>query len=691
MLRAGADLSSCWRRFPRTASAHQRRGLRLIGALLTIGLTLSMADASSAAPGDLDASFGTGGKVTTSIGFQAGAADIAVQPDGKVVAAGYAYTESGGYDFAVARYLPNGTLDTSFSGDGKQFVNIGGESDYAHALILQPDGKIVVVGEAFDPDTLFSLFGAIRLNADGSLDTTFSGDGKQTIDFGTESSSAWDAVLQPDGKIVMGGEMNSDFALARLNTDGSLDLTFSDDGLTTADFGTLEAALGLALGSDGRIVMVGSNTKPIAIGFGSDFAVASFNPDGSPDNTFSGDGKVTTDLGGDFNDASSVVVQSDGKLLVVGNTFLNGTPATSSFALVRYLPDGSLDTTFSGDGMQTTDFGGDDFARDVVLQPDGKIVVVGSSDGSAAGFVISRYNANGSLDTTFSGDGKQATDFADDESASAVALQPDGKIVAAGGVCQSGCGAVFGLARYLVDGSIPPDSTPPETTITSGPSGITTTTTPTFAFSSSEVGSSFQCRIDGASFASCSSPYTIPAVAEGAHVFEVRAIDQAGNNDPTPATSSFTVDLPDPPIQGPPGNNPPSDSAPQPQPAGPTAPRISGLKLSRSVIRLSGPAKQRKTILSFTLSRAAKVTVVISKVNGGVKADKRCIKPTSQAKAKRCDLPMGKVSKSLSAGKQSITLTSKVGGKRLGVGRYRVEALAAGSATRVEVSFRLAT
>jgi uncharacterized delta-60 repeat protein len=592
---------------------------------------------------------------------------VAIQLDGKVVAAGYAYTESGGYDFAVARYLPNGSLDNSFSSDGKQFVNIGGESDYPHALLIQPDGRIVVVGEAYNPANSWTLFGAVRLNPDGSLDTTFSGDGKQTIDFGIESSSAWDAALQPDGKIVMAGEMNSDFGLARLNADGSLDSTFSDDGLTTADFGDLEAGLGMALRPDGRIVMVGSTTKPISIGSGTDFAVASFNANGTPDTTFSDDGQVTSNLGGEFNDATAAVVQADGKLLVVGNRFINGPPtAISDFALVRYLPDGNLDPTFSGDGIQTTDFGGDDTAQDIVLQPDGKAVLVGASDGSVGGFAVSRYNSDGSLDSSFSGDGKQATDFGNDEYAMAVALQADGKPVVAGSVCAGGCGATFGLVRYLADGSAGPDTTPPETTITSGPSGAISIATPTFSFSSSEVGSTFECRVDVSSFTACSSPYTIPAVAEGAHAFEVRAIDLAGNVDPTPAAASFTVDLPDPPA-------PPADPGPgnPPPSSGPSAPRITGLKLNRSVIRLSGPAKQRRANLTFTLSRKAKVTVTITKVKGGVKRGKRCVVPNG-SKGKKCDLVAAKLSRTLPAGKNAISITSRMGGKRLSAGKYRL-------------------
>lgn len=266
-----------------------------------------------------------------------------------------------------------------------------------------------------------------------------------------------------------------------------------------------------------------------------DFALARYDPDGSLDSSFSGDGKQTTDFIGNNDVGHAVIVQTDGKVVVAGES--NQGPAMD-FALARYNANGTLDSSFSGDGKQTTDFtGGDDVGRALAVQTDGKVVVAGHSYQGAAtniDFALARYNANGTLDGAFSGDGKQKTDFAGGgDAGAAVAVQADGRILVAGY-----SGSDFAVARY--EG---PDTTAPETTIDSGPSGATSDSTPTFDFSSSEQESSFECRVDAGAFAPCSSPHTTAALAEGAHAFEVRATDPAGNTDESPASRTFMLDI----------------------------------------------------------------------------------------------------------------------------------------------------
>jgi uncharacterized delta-60 repeat protein len=469
-----------------------------------------------------------------------------LQPDGKIVVAGSSgleVTQCGDNgcvseshaDAALARYNPDGTLDTSFSGDGKDMMDFGAAADVA----LQPDGKIVVVGtEGFTIcgdiwcDT-FADFAVARYNADGTLDTSFSGDGTEVTDFG-KADSASRVVLQQDGKIVVAGSSvdpsgngADDFALARYNADGTLDASFSDDGKQVTDFGGSDkGAHGLALQPDGKIVAVGRTS-------GDDFAIARYAVDGSLDTTFAGDGKQTTDLAG-WDAASAVAIQDDRKIVVAGTTNAGAFVGDDDFALARYSADGSLDTTFSGDGRQNTNFGlGEhDSANGIALQRDGKIVAVGSST-VGGGFALARYAADGSLDVSFSGDGKQPTDFG--HAASDVALQPDGRIVAAG----SGRGN-FALARYE-GGSEPPDITPPDTAITGAATGTTSNSTSTFSFSSSEAGSTFECRVDGGDFSPCSSPHTTSSLVGGPHTFEVRATDGGGNTDPTAASQGWTI------------------------------------------------------------------------------------------------------------------------------------------------------
>src|SRR5215204_1986697 len=263
--------------------------------------------------------------------------------------------------------------------------------------------------------------------APGGLDPTFSGDGKQTTDFGHGADAAGGMALAPHGKIVAVGQTGTggyNWALARYNPPGALDPTFSGDGKQTTDFGGepgIDVATAVAMQTDGKIVAVGRG------GPGGSFALARYKPNGSLDPTFSGDGKLTTNFGQFSDVAEGVVIQPNGKIVAVGSV---GTTGGQDFALARYNPNGALDPTFSGDGKQTTGFGRFDGAQGMAIQPDGKIVAAGFAlDGD---FGLARYNPNGALDPTFSGDGKQTTGFGRFDGAQGMAIQPDGKIVAAG-------------------------------------------------------------------------------------------------------------------------------------------------------------------------------------------------------------------------------------------------------------------
>ena len=430
------------------------------GKIVAVGGGFSLARYNS--DGSLDRSFSGDGKQTTPFALSSEAA-VALQPDGKIVVVGGTGGEGSFKDFALARYNPDGSLDTSFSGDGKTAITFG--CGGARDVALQGDGKIVTVGGTCGQRE-FKDFGLARFNADGSLDTTFSHDGLQNTNI-EDVDAATGVVIQGDGKIVAVGHadilsvdfpdvaVSGDFALARYNTDGSLDTTFSDNGKQTTDFFGVrfDAAAAVALQGDGRIVAVGKAHR----GGGTDFGLARYNPDGSLDPGFSGDGKQTTFFGGIGDHANGVAVQADGKIVAVGHAG-GYSDAPGDFALARYNTDGSLDTSFSGDGRQTTDFGGTDEAQDVALQDDGKIVVVGQGGpgpgvGGIAGanFAIARYDPDGSLDASFAGDGMEMTYVGDMGVANAVVLQPDGKILAVG---QGGGVFGFALVRYNPDGSL---------------------------------------------------------------------------------------------------------------------------------------------------------------------------------------------------------------------------------------------
>ena len=310
---------------------------------------------------------------------------------------------------STAQTVPGG-LDPTFSGDGRQITDVGG-SDSGRAVAIQSDGKIVMVGTTYVAAAGFYNFALARYDSDGLLDATFSADGIQTTDFGVQDH-ATAVAIQADGKIVVVGSCTgsgtSDFALARYHADGSLDPSFSGDGKQTTDFaGAADSAHGVAVQADGTIVVAGYT--------GGDFGVARYNADGSLDTSFPvdkfpADGKQTTDFGG-FDAALAMAIQADGRIMVAGYTDAAPTcdwceDPPPDFALARYNADGSLDTSFSGDGKQTTDFGGDDYAAAVALQADGKIVVVGSSysyQAASACFALARYNSDGSLDYAFGG------------------------------------------------------------------------------------------------------------------------------------------------------------------------------------------------------------------------------------------------------------------------------------------------
>jgi uncharacterized delta-60 repeat protein len=413
--------------------------------------------AAQAAPGDLDPSFSGDGKQTTGFRISSSAADdvangVAIQGDGKIVVVGGS-GDSHGPDlgFAIARYNPNGTLDKTFSGDGRQRTRFESRA-LATGVAVQDDGKIVVVGFSHQ-SSYDSKFAIARYNPNGSLDTSFGQNGKKkTYFFGSDHATG--VAIQGDGKIVVVGDAVDSFtpagafAVARYNPNGTLDTTFSGDGKQTTSFPDYAAANAVALQDDGKIVVAGSNQElnQGSLGYDYNFALARYNPNGSLDPSFSGDGKQTTDFGG-YDQAYGVAIEDDGRIVAAGQG------GNSHFALARYDANGSLDPTFSGSGKVTTGFGfgPDDAANGIAVQGDGKIVAAGRTSGGATSsdFALARYNPNGTLDRSFSGNGKQTTGFGGYDAANAVALQAHGKIVAVGQGRGSDGTNDFALARYL--------------------------------------------------------------------------------------------------------------------------------------------------------------------------------------------------------------------------------------------------
>jgi len=358
--------------------------------------------------GSLDTSFGTGGKVTTTIAnSRVGISSVAIEADGRIVAAGGIsadVTEPKTSDVAVVRYLSDGTLDASF-GKGGLVTTDFGTSDGASDVAIQGDGRIVIAV------TTDQAFAAARYNADGSLDTRFGTGGKVVTAFGGFGTAAYALAIQADGRIVLQGEADtaqggSAFGLVRYQTDGSLDPTFGVGGkVTTAVTDYINQGGSVALQGDGRIVVAGMVSERTGTA-GSDFAVLRYNANGSLDTTFGKQGTTRIEFSKDaFDTANAVAVQGDGRIVVMGETFAQNGP-NSDFGVARFNTDGSLDPTFGASGKVTTDFGnGYDYGWALAIQGDGRIVAVGRTDPQQGfpGFAVARYNPNGALDTTFGG------------------------------------------------------------------------------------------------------------------------------------------------------------------------------------------------------------------------------------------------------------------------------------------------
>jgi len=347
--------------------------------------------------GGLDPSFNGTGTASLNFGpLTASVAAMAVQSDGKIVAVGQARSGAGIY-FGVVRYNTDGSPDGTFGAGGKLITSFAGYGDNAHAVVIQPDGKILVGGSAqviskTIPGELTFGFALARYNQDGSLDTEFGERGKVTSEL---DGICTRLVLQPDGKVIAGGtittrETNSDFALARYNADGSLDAAFGNDGKVTTDFNKWADILSaLALQADGKIVVAGDVDPPDPLHNDSQPCVARYNADGSLDSSF---GKRGTVIDGNFTAARAIALQDNGKIIVAG--LGSNQKGDGDFALARYMANGNVDTSFGNGGKITTSFLGSDDAFAVALLPDGRIVAAGATYGPEfwSGFALARYN-----------------------------------------------------------------------------------------------------------------------------------------------------------------------------------------------------------------------------------------------------------------------------------------------------------
>jgi uncharacterized delta-60 repeat protein len=413
----------------------------------SIALLVGAVPAASAAPGTLDASFGAGGALRSNFG---GTYDwayaTAIQPDGRILAAGVSDAR-GTYDFALARYTSAHDLDPTFGQGGVVLTDFGHSYDWAYAVALQPDGKIVVAGVS---DASGSKdFALARFGPNGALDRSFGHDGLVTeqLRFLT-TDIIHGLVIQPDGRIVVAGvtfedvltlRPHGDFMVARYNSDGTDDLSFGIGGVTTTDFsdGSYDEPHAVVLQPDGRIVLAGYTNSGGGPGvlFGADqLALARYMPNGLLDSSFGQDGKVVFDGGSLDERILALALAPDGSLLAGGYT--NG-ERRGDLLLARIRNNGVLDSGFGNTkkGFSVNDLDtNSERISSLVLQPDGRIVAGGQTAvANNSDFAVFRYDSNGVFDPTFGRGGVASFDFGGREDrVHAVALQSDGKIVAVG-------------------------------------------------------------------------------------------------------------------------------------------------------------------------------------------------------------------------------------------------------------------
>src|SRR3954464_4883597 len=437
----------------------RRVALSLLAGLAVLMVTAPAADAAS---GDLDTTFGGDGIVRTDVtraeddGFA-----VAIQSDGKIVVAGEAGSAGRNPRFAIVRYDTSGSVDPTFgNGDGLVTIDFSRHDDFPYAVRIQGNGKIVLAGAAAY-NTHDSRFALARLKPDGSRDSKFSGDGKVVTNVTPSYDWANGMALQPNGKIVVVGSVsagpnNGKIGVLRYRPDGSLDPTFGGDGVgRNAPTSIYDDGFAIGIEDDGQIIVAGGAGFE---GPNERFVALAYQPDGSLDPTFGGDGKVFTDLTPDADAPFGLAIQSDGNIVVAGGAAL-GDNTDPEFALVRYQRDGSLDPTFRGDGTVLTNFtSGDDGAYSVAIAPDGRIVAAGGAGGGGGGggaaggaaprFAVVRYLTDGTRDSTFGSHGKVTTDITPAfDSAWSVAVQADGSVVSSGVAGGGGGGPPLAAAR----------------------------------------------------------------------------------------------------------------------------------------------------------------------------------------------------------------------------------------------------
>lgn len=447
------------RRYHAATSKHRsqlisRRRVLVPAALL--GATIALA-----APGDLDVGFGDGGTLSFGVGLPSQGFSGIEQADGKLVVAGAGTGFNDDSDFLVARFAADGSPDTAFGNLGNAVLDFAGSDDIGYVVVQQADGSLVAAGGASNLDGSIDV-ALVRYAPDGTLDATFGNGGMVKLDLGGDDEFATGLVQQPDGRLVVAGTSNVGgpyrMMFARLNTDGSIDTTFGDSGVTLLGFepDDQSQANWLLAQPDGKLVAAGVRVS--ATDLAADFAVARVTPDGQPDPSFDGDGTLVVDVGGSDDVAGSVALQPDGKLVLAGFA-LGSADLLPDAALVRVDASGALDPGFGTAGKAVIDLGGESVLNSVLVEADGRVFATGLRGAdflfaleptAPTDMILARFGADGRLDGSYGIDGVATADFGFDTTPPvslgfALLRQDDGKYIVVG---SNIAGQAIAVARF---------------------------------------------------------------------------------------------------------------------------------------------------------------------------------------------------------------------------------------------------
>ncbi|MFK7782231.1 hypothetical protein, partial [Psychroserpens sp.] len=352
-------------------------------------------------------------------------------------------------------FSQDGVLDTSFGTNGIEKTDINDMSDVFSAIAVQDDGKIIVVGHTSLGSTANKESIILRYNANGGLDTSFGNNGVIIAAYTTSYDTLNDVKIQDDGKIVVGGFEGLDFVLARYTANGQLDTTFGTNGVVFTDFfqnivgSTQDRINALAIQSDGKILAAGYAHRTGNY----HYAIARYNTDGSLDSSFGVGGKVVTNNLSGYKEIYDIAITSDDKFYVVGETAPFGSASYNNQTIVKFNSDGTIDTSFAINGVRYFDLNNNSKFEAIQIQDDGKLVIVGNR---SAAMTIVRLTDNASYDNTFSGDGRSSPALGAAASfGKSIWIQPDGKIIVSGNMNDAvNTDAQSAIIRYLTNGEL---------------------------------------------------------------------------------------------------------------------------------------------------------------------------------------------------------------------------------------------